>query len=101
MLTEDKILSIVAKTQDAYSYDRYGFVAWKKAIENLDNLGYSQTQIVGILKHKYMRWAADSFMTVIDLPNGEQVSYCTGDEILEYANKYGLSDYRIRSKKIQ
>ena len=101
MLTENKILSIVVKTQDAYSYSRYGFVAWKKAIENLDNMGYSQSQIVEILKHKYMRRAADSFETVVNLPNGEDVSYCTGDEILEYANKYGLSDFRIREKKTQ
>ena len=102
MLTEDKILSVVAKTQDAYSYDRYGYVAWRKAIVNLDRWGYTEKQIVEILKHKYMRWAADSFMTVVDLPNGEQVSYCTGDEIIQYAKHYnGLSDFRLKVKASQ
>jgi hypothetical protein len=99
MLTEDKILSVMAKTQDAYSYDRYGYVAWRKAIVNLDSWGYTEKQIVEILKHKYMRWAADSFMTVVDLPNGEQIFCCTGDEIIKYAKQYrGLSDFRLRKK---
>ena len=57
MINED---ALHARTQDAYSFDRYGAEAWMQAIRLLIEL-YTEEEVEWILRSKYMRWAADHF----------------------------------------
>lgn len=76
-----------ARTQDAYSFDRYGAEAWMNAIRLLIEL-YDEEDTEWILRSKYMRWAADRFGKWIpDDPNNEDsdgVIALDGSEIIQY-----------------
>lgn len=51
---------IFSRTRDAYSYDRYGTLMWLETIRHLDRIGYTNEQIIEIMKSKHVRWAADT-----------------------------------------
>lgn len=75
-----------ARTQDAYSFDRYGAEAWMNAIRLLAPF-YTEEEVEWILYSKYMRWAADRFGVWTGDPNeddpyGENV--LDGSEIIKY-----------------
>jgi hypothetical protein len=58
-LSSDEV-SLLATTQDAYSYDRYGHVEWRKCIQHLiRDWGFSKVEAESILRSKWMRFAAD------------------------------------------
>lgn len=77
---------IYEKSRSSYSHDRYGKKAWMNAIALLLAAKYTPDQVVEILLSKYMRWAADSFSLVDDEFN----ETCTGDEIVQYRDKWGI-----------
>ncbi len=77
-----------ARTQDAYSFDRYGAEAWMNAIRLLAEVGYDEEDIEWILYSKYMRWAADRFGVWsgdVD-EDGEDIGHMMldGSEIIKY-----------------
>lgn len=74
---------ILEETQNAYSRERYGEAAWKKSIENLHSIGYTEEEIAWILNSKYMRWAMDHAYT------GNNYKP-TGNEIINYRESYGI-----------
>ncbi len=49
---------IAAKTNEAYSYERYGDSMWTANIERLLGAGYSSAEAEKIVKSKIARWAA-------------------------------------------
>lgn len=51
--------TIVASTQDAYSYDRYGINAWTSATKYLLSRGLTDRQVEAFLRSKHTRWAMD------------------------------------------
>jgi hypothetical protein len=77
---------ICDSTQDAYSYDRYGKQAWLEAIKALLSIKYSESEVIWILRSKYVRWAADAFANQHD-----ETDVCTGREIMEYRAEWGIN----------
>ena len=76
-----------ARTQDAYSFDRYGAEAWMNAIRLLIEF-YTEEEVEWILRSKYMRWAADRFGVWsgdVD-EDGEDIGHMLldGSEIIQY-----------------
>lgn len=50
---------IAARTEDAYSADRYGSNEWAACAMLLLERGYSEIETEWVLRSKHMRWAAD------------------------------------------
>jgi len=78
-------------TKDAYSFGRYGAEGWRKSIENLAFLGFTEKQIEWIMRSKLTRWAGDYFGTTFTNEDGQEESgygNFTGDEIVAYYGKY-------------
>jgi len=57
---------IAARTEDAYSADRYGSNEWAACAMLLLERGYSEIETEWVLRSKHMRWAAD--MSLNDHP---------------------------------
>jgi len=53
------VLDLVAKTSDAYSYDRYGEDEWENITRLLVKKGHPRKEILAVLRSKHMRWSAD------------------------------------------
>ena len=88
MLTPSECMQMERDTADAYSFDRYGQDAWLQSIRELSwTLGYDPVQVEWILRSKYMRWAADSFVQRLA---DDEVERFTGKEIVMYHNKWGI-----------
>lgn len=97
MFTEKKIDEIMLNTCGAYSFDRYGPIAWRKSIENLGILGYTKKQTESILRSVGMRFAADSFGVYIgDDDAGYEL--LDGTEIVKYHNQYARNGKLKESK---
>ena len=77
-LTKKQIQEMEELTSGAYSFDRYGAKAWKKAIVLLDKQGYSRPEIKWVLESKKMRFAADQFSRQV-----KEVDKCDGTEIIK------------------
>lgn len=85
MINED---ALHARTQDAYSFDRYGAEAWMQAIRLLIEL-YTEEEVEWILRSKYMRWAADHFHKWVEV-EGDGYEVLDGSEIIKYRDKWGI-----------
>lgn len=51
---------VAEKTKDAYSFDRYGKTAWLECAILFESWGLTAEEIEEQLRHKTMRWTADS-----------------------------------------
>lgn len=71
------IADIEAKTQDAYSRDRY--TSWPRCIAALLKAGYSPEHTVAILLSKWARWAADG--------SGKPYGHATANDLLKGIGK--------------
>lgn len=82
------------RTQDAYSFYRYGAEAWMNAIRLLAGVGYTEEEVEWILRSKYMRWAADQFgmwLAELDDPDDPHSdNILDGSEIIKYRDQYGI-----------
>ena len=81
-----------ARTQDAYSFDRYGAEAWMNAIRLLIEL-YDEEDTEWILRSKYMRWAADRFGVWTGDPEEDDPyvkNVLDGSEIIKYRDLWGI-----------
>jgi hypothetical protein len=58
-LSQVGLAALVARTSDAYSFERYGVVAWAKAAVALAAKGYDEQEIEIVLRSKQTRWSAD------------------------------------------
>ena len=56
---DERVSRIEAKTEDAYSYDRYSRSGWRGTIKMLLNGNWTEREVEAFLRSKYMRWAAD------------------------------------------
>ncbi len=79
-----------ARTQDAYSFDRYGAEAWMNAIRLLIEL-YDEEDTEWILRSKYMRWAADRFHVWV--PDDPEAEDSEGHELLDGSEIIQYRDY--------
>ena len=89
MINED---ALHARTQDAYSFDRYGAEAWMQAIRLLIEL-YTEEEVEWILRSKYMRWAADRFGVWTGDPEEDDPyvkNVLDGSEIIKYRDLWGI-----------
>jgi len=50
---------VAEKTQDAYSFDRYGEQAWGACCFMLLGQGYTAKDVEAIMRSKWTRWAGD------------------------------------------
>lgn len=50
---------VAARTQDAFSWDRYAPKEWAKICGHLAAMGWNELQIEAVLRSKWTRWAAD------------------------------------------
>lgn len=56
----DRATVIAQRTQDAYSFDRYGERGWRACALMLARRGYTDRQIEALLRSKVTRWASDN-----------------------------------------
>lgn len=49
--------ALAEKTNDSYSYDRYG--SWNAVVSTILAMGYSEEETEAIVRSKWTRWAAD------------------------------------------
>lgn len=59
MTTSAIAREVALKTQDAYSYERYGANAWLATAKWLAKQGLTGRQIEAMLRSKHTRWAMD------------------------------------------
>lgn len=57
-MTKDEAKALAAKTDNAYSFDRYA--TWSACAAALASMGYTAEEAEAILRSKHMRWAADA-----------------------------------------
>ncbi len=78
---------IATRTVDAYSFDRYGWAAWKATAQMLARRGYNVAQIESILRSKWMRWAGDMADT----------SSPTSQDVARYLDKYAETECSLEN----
>lgn len=79
------------RTRNAYSFSRYGAVAWMNAIRLLAP-SCTEEEVEWILRSKYMRWAADQFHTQrIVMGHEEHQEILDGGEIIKYRDVFGIT----------
>lgn len=50
---------LAIKCEDAYSFDRYGFRAWRAACAMLRRRGHGDREVEAVMRSKFTRWAGD------------------------------------------
>lgn len=67
--------TIAEITSDAYSFDRY--TSWVGVAEALLKMGYTEREARGIMRSKWMRWAADRYNRYGRIPAKAIVEFIT------------------------
>ncbi len=81
-MTKLSITELAAKTEQGYSFNRYGQKGWESAITALRAHGLTDIQIEAWMLSKHTRWAAD-------IGNGENYGNLHGKTLMEaYVARY-------------
>jgi hypothetical protein len=65
--------ALAAKTEDAYSFDRYA--SWKACCAMLLRRGYTAEQAEAVLRSKWTRWAADASKQIFGRATSKDLSH--------------------------